>query len=390
MKLEEKRELAWKLYNDTPYPDKVSHLWKYSDPRWFEIDTNKKDSLISTKKTQIAFTIDSEFVSKGVILTELNSKTLSSNTLNNIIAKNIGSLTTKYPSKLTYLNDALWSSGYLLYVPKGVTVNKPIISRLSIKDKAEVLRVLIVMEEDSSLSLIEKLTSDDDDLHSVNIAAEVFLSNNAKLNYLTLQTYNKHITHHIFQRALLQSNAELTNLIVSLGGKITKADLGTILEGQKSKSSTYGIVLGDGVQKFDHHTTIEHLAPHTKSELDFRVALKDKSRSAYTGNLKITHDAIKSSAHQENRNLLLSNDAKAESIPELEILTNDVINCNHGVTVGQVDKEQIYYLMCRGLSQKEAERIIIEGFLEPTISRIPDESQKEEIQKKIDLKLETL
>ena len=144
------------------------------------------------------------------------------------------------------------------------------------------------------------------------------------------------------------------------------------------------------MQKFDHHTTIEHIAPHTKSELNFRVALKDKARSAYTGNLKIAHEAVKSDAHQENRNLLLSEDAKAESIPELEILTNDVIRCNHGVTVGQVDKDQVFYLMSRGLTHKEAERIITLGFLEPTISQIPDESLKEEILKSIEAKLENL
>ena len=121
-----------------------------------------------------------------------------------------------------------------------------------------------------------------------------------------------------------------------------------------------------------------------------KVQGRDKSRSAYTGNLKISHEAIKSDAHQENRNLLLSDEAKAESIPELEILTNDVVRCNHGVTVGQIDKEQIFYLTSRGLSQKEAEQVIVEGFMEPTISRIPEEALREEIMSKIKNKLGAL
>ena len=252
------------------------------------------------------------------------------------------------------------------------------------------IRNLIVLEEGADISLIDEISSDEDSTTSINIVSEIFLAKGAKLNCLNLQTNNKNTTQHFFQRANLEEHSEFINLIVGLGGKISKTDLGTSLNGYGASTIIYGIVLGDETQKFDHHTRIEHIAPHTKSALNFRVALKDKARSAYTGNLKIAHEAVKSDAHQENRNLLLSSEAKAESIPELEILTNDVIRCNHGVTVSQVDKEQIYYLTSRGLNQKDAERIIIEGFFEPTISRIPDESLREEISSKIKAKLENL
>ncbi len=389
--LKEKRQLAWDNYINEPLPDRVSHLWKYSDPQWFEINTDSYKNNIASTKAEISFEIEPEAISKGVILGKTIDILLNKNT-NNDFSKLFGSLASNKSNRLLLLNESLWSSGYCLLIPKGVKVTKPIISKigLSPESKVEILRILIVMEEGSSTSLIEDIFSTDDSEHKTNIVTEVFLGSNAKLDYLNLQIQNKNTTHHVFQKALLESNSELVNLIVSLGGKTSKVDLGAVLKGENSSISTYGIVLGDGTQRFDHHTTLEHIGPHTKSELDFRVALKDKAQSAYTGNLKINHEAIKSSAHQENRNLLLSNDAKAESIPELEILTNDVLKCNHGVTVGRVDKDQIYYLMSRGLNEKEAERLIIEGFLEPTISRIPDENQKQEIELKVKLKLENL
>ena len=390
--LKEKRQLAWERHQGESLPDRVAHLWKYSDPNWFEINTDNYSNKTSNLNSFTAnLNLDTEAINKGAILCKL-SDALSNKTINHHIETNLGNLTNQHQNRLSLLNESLWSDGYCLYVPKGIKVNKPIISKLALSPTSqnEIIRILIIMEEDSSASLIEEVTSNEGTPHITNIVTEVFLKKNAKLDYLNLQTQNKSATHHVYQRALLNDNAKLVSLIVSLGGKISKLDLGATLNGDNANISTYGIVLGDGIQRFDHHTTIEHVAPHTKSELDFRVALKDKARSAYTGNLKINHSAAKSSAHQENRNLLLSNEAKAESIPELEILTNDVVKCNHGVTVGQVDKDQIYYLMSRGLNEKEAERLIIEGFLEPTISRIPDEHQKEEIQSQVKVKLESL
>ncbi len=386
----EKRLSALVSYEKEPLPSRVSHLWKYSDPNWFEFNSNT-GSVISSKKLKPVFGFDNNVKDTGVVLMEL-SEAFRDEKYKDLILKYFGQLTKKYPNRYAYFNEAIWSGGYFLYVPKDLKVEKSLtVKSLSHEsNNLEAVRNLILMEEGSSANLIDEITSSEAANPFINIVTEVFLEKGSRLSYANLQLYSKGTVSHLFQRAEINDNAELTNIIVALGGKISKADLGANLAGPNSGIITYGIVLGDGIQKFDHHTTLEHNAPNTKSYLNFRVVLKDKSRSAYTGNLKIAHEAVKSDARQENRNLLLSPDAKAESIPELEILTNDVTRCNHGVTVGQIDKDQVFYLMSRGLSQKEAEQVIIEGFVEPTISRIPEESLREDIMSKIKSKLGVL
>ena len=386
----EKRLSALVSYEKEPFPSKVSHLWKYSDPGWFEFNSDS-GSVISSEKLKPIFALDDEAKKKGVVLIEL-SDAFKNEKYKDLILKYFGRLTSKYPNRFAYFNEAIWSNGYFLYVPKNVKIEKPLTVKFLSNglNTLEAVRNFILLEEGSAVNLIDEVSSLEISNPLVNTVTEIFLEKNSKLSYANLQLYSKQTVSHLFQRAEINDHAELINVIVALGGKILKADLGANLAGPNSDITTYGIVLGDGVQKFDHHTTLEHNAPNTKSYLNFRVVLKDKSRSAYTGNLKIAHEAVKSDARQENRNLLLSPDAKAESIPELEILTNDVTRCNHGVTVGQIDKDQVFYLMSRGLSQKEAEQVIIEGFVEPTISRIPEESLREDIMSKIKSKLGVL
>lgn len=380
--LTSRRKAAWEAYKNKHLPDRVSHLWRYSDPAWFEINDRK----ISTEKIKSNFCISQEGLNRGIILQSI-SEAFSSNY--NLVVSRFGELVKTYPSKMIDLNDATWSNGYFLYIPRFVKLEEPIVITLPTvnSNQYEAIRILILLEEGASVNLIDEISSSNAGNLLINVVIETFLACGAKLNYLNVQNHDKQTIQHLFHRAILEDNAELTKLIIAVGGKISKTDLGILLNGNGASIATYGIVLGDGIQKFDHHTTIEHLAPHTKSSLDFRVVVKDKATSTYTGNLKITNEAIKSDAHQENRNLLLSNEAKAESIPELEILTNDVIRCNHGVTVGQIDKEQIYYLMSRGFSQEEAERMIVQGFVEPVISKISDSNLKEKIQNKVQEKL---
>ena len=383
----EKRLSALASYEKQSLPDRVSHIWKYSDPSWFEFNYDSTNVTLD-ENLKSGFNLGVDAKNSEVVLIGLE-QAFKSREYKDLLLKYFGQLTVKEPTRLSYLNEATWSNGFFLYVPKNVKTEIPVYVKLfSEKSNGfEAVRNLILLEQGSSINLIDELSSLETINLSTNIVTEIFLEKDSKLNYTNLQLYSKQTVSHLFQRVKINENAELTNVIISLGGKISKADLGTELCGPCSGVVINGIVLGDDVQKFDHHTTIEHNAPNTKSDLNFRVALKDKSRSAYTGNLKIAHEAIKSDAHQENRNLLLSEDAKAESIPELEILTNDVTRCNHGVTVGQVDKDQLYYLMTRGLEQKESERIIIEGFMEPTLSKISDEHLREKITLRIKAKL---
>jgi len=130
------------------------------------------------------------------------------------------------------------------------------------------------------------------------------------------------------------------------------------------------VVLGGDRQKFDHHTSHRHLSGNTWSNIDFKAALTDRARSSYTGLIRIEEDAPSSEAFQENRNLLLSDTCRADTIPELEILTDDV-SCSHGATAAPIDPEQIFYLQSRGIPRHEAVRLVVKGFLEPTLAMVP-------------------
>ncbi|MGQ9591066.1 MAG: SufD family Fe-S cluster assembly protein, partial [Planctomycetota bacterium] len=147
--------------------------------------------------------------------------------------------------------------------------------------------------------------------------------------------------------------------------------LGSRLEGPGARAELYGFLFGDGRHSFDHHTVHHHRGRHTSSDLDFKVVLCDRARSAYTGLIRIEPEAPVSEAYQENRNLVLGDEAKATSIPELEILTDDV-RCTHGATVGSLDPNEVFYLRSRGLDRAEATRLIVEGFIEPAASRLPE------------------
>ncbi len=379
--LEEKKMQAKAAYEKEPLPDRTTHLWKYSNPNDFVLTADRS---LATPKKQIHNPAEKELIVADI--------KVAFESYENLLKKCFGKLISKTSSKITLLNEAFWNSGYFVYVPKGKSVVNAIgiVSKLNKSESFYPVRNFVYLEESSEVKLDEFIHSEDINNSYSNIVTEIYLEKGSKLTYSVIQDHCNSITHHHIQRVSLSEDSEFSNTIVSIGAGKSKVDFDVNLNGKGSSASAYGIVLGNNKQSFDHHIAVSHNAPYTNSNVNFRVALKDKASSAYTGNLKIAHEAVKSDAHQENRNLLLSPNAKAESIPELEILTNDVTRCNHGVTVGQVDKDQIYYLMSRGLDEKAAEKIIVEGFLEPTISKILNEKLKQEVLEKINSKLEKL
>ena len=160
-------------------------------------------------------------------------------------------------------------------------------------------------------------------------------------------------------------------VLAALGSSISKVNCGSLLTGKGAESNIFGLAIGDGKQHFDHRTVHEHQAGHTHSDLKFKVALRDKAHSVYTGLIRIDEEAAFCEAYQENRNLILSPDAKAETIPELEILNNEV-RCSHGATVGRIDDLEVFYLESRGISRTEAIRLIVSGFVGPIADRLPE------------------
>lgn len=191
------------------------------------------------------------------------------------------------------------------------------------------------------------------------------------------------------QKFMVGRNGNKTFVIFLTGDSVQNGDVKIIIEGEKAYVQILGLIIGEGKQKIDLFTLQDHKKPGSISDLFIKSVLFDEAKFYYKGLIKIEKDAQKSNAYQKNQNLLLSSKAWADSRPYLEILANDV-RCTHGATVGQIDKNQLYYLQTRGLDNKSATHLIVEGFYQEVLDRIPDDKVREEIKGKLDKKLSQL
>lgn len=191
------------------------------------------------------------------------------------------------------------------------------------------------------------------------------------------------------QQFIVGDNEKKTFVIILSGDSIQSGDVKIIIEGKKAYVQILGIIIGQGKQKINLYTLQDHLKPESVSDLLIKSVLFGESRFNYKGLIKIEEDAQKSNAYQKNQNLLLSSKAWADSRPYLEILANDV-RCTHGVTVGQIDKDQLYYLQTRGLDDQAATQLIVEGFCQEVLNRISDDKIRKELKEKLDRKIKSL
>ena len=274
--------------------------------------------------------------------------------------------------KFTAHNAALWEHGLLVHVPAGVVLEQPLYVRIAntVEGGSLFWRLLIVAEAGSRFSVIEEYTSASPTLSGYsNAAVELFVEEGAKVEYVSLQSLSSETWHFGTHHATVGRDAELDWVAGGFGSKKGKVRIQNDLAGPGATSRVTGAFFADGVQLLDYDTFQEHIAPHTTSDFAFKGALRDDSSAVWRGMIRVEKDAQQTNAYQENRNLLLSKTAHADSIPGLEILADDV-RCTHGATLGQVDKEQLFYLMARGLRRNEAERLIVRGFFQDILDRI--------------------
>jgi len=287
------------------------------------------------------------------------------------------------------LGAALRSGGAFVWVPDGVEAAVPIriFQWLDGTGQLAAPRSVIVLGKNARATIVEEELSDAGEGIAFHLGGtEVFLGEDAKLVYGTLQEWGAHVYHYSNQRARVARGTELQWIQTILGGRMVKTNSYFDLAGPGGQAYVHGFMFGDGRQQFHLHTLQRHLADHCTSDLLIKGCLKDRARSVYQGLIQVAEGAQRTDAYQANRNLVLSDTARADSIPGLEILANDV-RCTHGATIGNVDAEQMYYLMARGLPRNEAQRLIVEGFFAPVIDRIPLESIREHLRQVIQRKI---
>jgi Fe-S cluster assembly protein SufD len=407
--LRERRLEAWKIFEQAPMPTAREEFWKYSDPRELKLDT-------LLPWVSAGDTAGREFRSLALLpkeqslglLMRLNSEAISAELgreceERGVIFTDLGEAVRRWPElvreramavaagrgKLAALHAAFFSGGAFVYVPESVQLEHPlqVIHGASAQKAAVMPHTLVVAEKGSRVALIERFASLDGASGSAISAVEIFAEEGARVRYVSLQDWGPGMSHYVVQRAILGRESELRSLVVNLGGRFARAEVESVLEGEGSSSEMLGLFFADSRQHFDHRTLQSHAAVNTKSDLLYKGAVKAEARAVYSGLIKIHPGAQRSDAYQANRNLVLGEKARAHSVPKLEIEANDV-RCSHGATVGQLDREQLFYLMSRGLGREESARLLVSGFFQEVLDRIPEEDVRGLLEAAVRRKLE--
>jgi Fe-S cluster assembly protein SufD len=288
-----------------------------------------------------------------------------------LVSDLIGRASSASEDAFTVLHDAFLAGGAFVHVPAGVVVEDPILVLHWCEGdgRASFPHTLVALGESAQATVLDRFGSPSTD-HLVDAVTELLVEDNAHLRYLTVQEHGPRTWHIGLQRAHVGRDATIRTSAVALGGDYARLRSEALLSGSGAESDQLAVYFGDGEQMLDFRTLQDHDAPSTRSDLLFKGAVEDSARSVYSGLVRLRPAARKANASQTNRNLVLTEGAGAESIPNLEIEANDV-RCSHASTVGPIDDEQLYYLESRGIPPQEAERLVVLGFFDDVFERLP-------------------
>lgn len=362
------------------YPDRVQHLWRYTDP-----DRLRPRGLLqrSTAESVVADLPDGPAVllladrppqlnaaaaGCGLVIAPLFADPADLELAGRAVPAGHG--------YFEALNAVAWNAGLVIRAPRGLALRAPLRVIVPAGAGGDVLpRVLVVAAENSAVTIVEEHTGGGPAGVVIGVT-EILAAANSDVRHVLVQRWADGQVGHLTQRTRVERDARFLGATAGFGGSIAKLDLGAQLVGPGARSELVGVALPERRQHLDHHTVQQHASGRTWSNIDFKAAVADRARSVYTGLIRIEKDAPGSEAFQENRNLLLAETARADTIPELEILTDDV-RCSHGATVAPVDPEQLFYLQSRGLAADESLRLVVRGFVEPTLRQVPEDLRQE-------------
>ncbi|MBW8010521.1 MAG: Fe-S cluster assembly protein SufD [Chloroflexi bacterium] len=402
---------AWDAFQKINLPDTTQEPWRRTDIRKLETDLFSlagegssetpevpKELLLPLEGDKdagqgiltpqgVKVYLDSEISDQGVIFTSLVT---AAQKHPEILAKVLGKLVPVGDDKFAAMVGALAATGILVYVPKGVKLEKPLHSVLwgPGVGRAHISHILVWVEDQASLTFVHETASPTENGQTLHAGiVEMHVGQGANLQFIEWQSWGENVWNFTHKRARVERDANLDWVVAATGSHLTKNFSEIDLVGEGATGRMAGLYFTDGVQHLDHDTQQNHLAPNTTSDLIFKGALEDRSRSVWQGMIYVAPDAQKTDGYQSNPNLVLSKKARADSIPGLEILADDV-RCTHGATVGKIDPNEVFYMQSRGIHLEDAERIIVEGFFDPIVQRIPYVSLRDRIQKAIVDKLD--
>ena len=408
--IEEKRKTAWKQFQSLDLPKRKDEQWRFSSR--FSLDFNdyhlaeapsedviqtliEKSNLNSKTEARMIFA-DNHLVHKDPISAELAQKGVIFESLGEAILRH-GPLLEQYlfveeahlgSDKFISLNSALSNCGGVIYVPKGVVIEDTIsIYHWTTQNHVAVFpHTLVIAEESSSVMVLDVYQSTDAKLPAFCAAAgNIYAGANAHVMRKCVQNWSNETVSIQSDATSVKRDGVTKTLAVNLGSKRARFENKVRMAESGSNATLYSLTVAQGEQEFDQRTYQNHEAPNAFSDLLYKNALLDNSRTIFSGMINVEKDAQQTDAYQTNHNLLLSPTADANSLPGLEIQANDV-KCSHGATTGQLDQDALFYMMQRGIPKRTAQQLMVFGFFEEVIEKFDDEGVRENVRQLVQSK----
>ncbi|MEX1263559.1 MAG: Fe-S cluster assembly protein SufD [Actinomycetota bacterium] len=319
--------------------------------------------------------LDPALKAKGVIFTDLDAAAAEHPDL---VERYLHDLVPTKRTRFTALHAAFRTGGTFLYVPRDTKVDLPLqtLTHVDVDGAAVFPHTLIVVEAGAEVTFIERYSSPDLRRAFSDAITEIHVGDGAHVRYAAIQDWGAGMTHLAIQRSRTGRDADLRTLSLGFGADLARTETEVELAEPGGFSEQLGVFFAEGDQHFDHRSTQEHVAPNCRSDLLYKGALRDRSRAVYSGWVYVRPGAQKTDAMQTSRNIVLSEHAKADAIPNLEIEANDV-KCGHAASVGPVEEETLFYLESRGIARDEAERLIVTGFFQEVLDRVQIDEVRE-------------
>ena len=379
------RERAFTQFQALPVPSQETEEWRYTDLSDFALDFvphapghgtgapapgggGLAASILQHNSSVVMTTSGQDLESRGIIFCDLD---LAAEKYADLVDPHLHSLVPTDRTKFTALHGAFRTGGTFLYVPADVAVEMPLqtVTYLDADGAAVFPHTLLIAERGAEVTFIDRYVSPDLGRGLSDAITEIVVGDGAHVRYASIQEWGEGVTHLSVQRTRLGRDAEFRSLAVGFGASLARAEVEAVLAEPGGFSELLGVFFADEHQHFDHRSLQDHVASNCTSDLLYKGALLDQSRAVYSGWVHVRPGAQKTNAMQTSRNMVLSEHAKADAIPNLEIEANDV-RCGHAASVGPVDEETLFYLQSRGIPRDEAERLVVTGFFQEVLDRV--------------------
>ncbi|HEV8087895.1 MAG TPA: Fe-S cluster assembly protein SufD [Actinomycetota bacterium] len=379
------RERAFAQFQVLPVPSQETEEWRYTDLSDFALDfvphapghgegapapagAGLAASILQHNSSVVMTTSGQDLDTRGVIFCDLD---VAAEKYPELVDRHLHSLVPTDRTMFTALHGAFRTGGTFLYVPADVAVEMPLqtVTYLDADGAAVFPHTLLIAERGAEVTFIDRYVSPDLERGLSDAVTEIVVGDGAHVRYASIQEWGNGVTHLSVQRTRLGRDADFRSLAVGFGASLARAEVEAVLAEPGGFSELLGVFFADEDQHFDHRSVQDHAAPNCTSDLLYKGALLDRSRAVYSGWVHVRPDAQKTIAMQTSRNMVLSEHAKADAIPNLEIEANDV-RCGHAASVGPVEEETLFYLQSRGISREEAERLVVTGFFQEVLDRV--------------------